>query len=346
VTETSSNTSRIHWYRTPVDKALMARLNERSDAKGWLQCGGYAGLLLLTGGLSIYSFGQWPWWVTALLVFAHGSFFSTMSSAVHELIHRTVFKTRWLNDFWARVYAFFSWFSNAAFQPSHMLHHQFTLHQPDDLEVVLPIRAVRLHFLKYGIVAPLNFKSSFGNALRYARGHFIGEWEQRFLPESQPEKRAAVIRWGRTQIAGHALLILFSLAMGYWVYSGWYLLPALTTFGSCYGGWLIMLLGTPQHIGMQDETNDYRLCCRTYTCNPFFQFLYWHMNFHVEHHMYAAVPCYNLAKLHHALKHDLPPCPHGITATWHQIFEIQRRQDADPNYIFEPLLQHHAFSAE
>ena len=29
------------------------------------------------------------------------------------------------------------------------------------------------------------------------------------------------------------------------------------------------------------------------------RFWYWHMNFHIEHHMYAAVPCYNLEKLHY-----------------------------------------------
>ncbi|MGY8902743.1 MAG: fatty acid desaturase, partial [Flavobacteriales bacterium] len=31
-------------------------------------------------------------------------------------------------------------------------------------------------------------------------------------------------------------------------------------------------------------------------------FLYWHMNWHTEHHLYAGVPCYNLKKLHQAVK--------------------------------------------
>lgn len=41
-----------------------------------------------------------------------------------------------------------------------------------------------------------------------------------------------------------------------------------------------------------------------------------HMNWHTEHHMYAAVPCYNLAELHEAIKHDLPPTPDGLVAVW------------------------------
>jgi len=32
--------------------------------------------------------------------------------------------------------------------------------------------------------------------------------------------------------------------------------------------------------------------------------------------MYAAVPCYNLAELHEAIKHDLPPTPDGLVAVW------------------------------
>ena len=56
------------------------------------------------------------------------------------------------------------------------------------------------------------------------------------------------------------------------------------------------------------------------------------MNYHIEHHMYAAVPCYNLAKLHQAILHDLPPCPHGIGATWKEIAAIQKTQDEDPSY--------------
>ena len=60
------------------------------------------------------------------------------------------------------------------------------------------------------------------------------------------------------------------------------------------------------------EVPDFRLSTRTFYINdpkrsalnplswPFrlVRFWYWHMNFHIEHHMYAAVPCYNLEKLH------------------------------------------------
>jgi fatty acid desaturase len=83
---------------------------------------------------------------------------------------------------------------------------------------------------------------------------------------------------------------------------------------------------------LQDDVPDFRLCCRTFTLNPVVQFLYWHMNYHIEHHMYAAVPCYRLGRLHRLIKHDLPPCPAGLLATWREIAAIQAIQEIDPEY--------------
>ena len=62
------------------------------------------------------------------------------------------------------------------------------------------------------------------------------------------------------------------------------------------------------------------------------------MNYHTEHHMYAAVPCYNLGRLHAMIRHDLPPCPDGLVAVWCEIASIQLRQEKDPSYVHQPVL--------
>jgi fatty acid desaturase len=116
------------------------------------------------------------------------------------------------------------------------------------------------------------------------------------------------------------------------------MIPIVFTMGSCYGGWLHTLCNATQHIGLQDSVSDFRLCCRTFTVNPIVQFLYWHMNYHIEHHMFAAVPCYNLGKLHRLIEHDLPPCPDGLIATWQEIFAIQKIQETNPDYQHVALL--------
>jgi fatty acid desaturase len=91
-------------------------------------------------------------------------------------------------------------------------------------------------------------------------------------------------------------------------------------------------------MGLQDEVPDFRLCCRTIILNPFLRFVYWQMSFHTEHHMYAAVPCYNLGKLHEIIKHDLPHCPVGLVEAWTQIIAILKRQRVDPQYEYAPEL--------
>jgi len=116
------------------------------------------------------------------------------------------------------------------------------------------------------------------------------------------------------------------------------LLPVLTTFAVFYGGWLRFLCNNTQHTGLSDEVLDFRLCTRTMILNPFFRFLYWHMNYHIEHHMYAAVPCYNLAKLHRAIRHDLPPSPSGLVAAWKEIIAIVKQQRVEPEYQYIPEL--------
>jgi fatty acid desaturase len=120
--------------------------------------------------------------------------------------------------------------------------------------------------------------------------------------------------------------------MGYWY------LILIVTFGSYWSSWLVMLCGTPQHIGMAPDVPDFRLSCRTYTCGPLIGFLYWNMQYHVEHHMFPAVPFYNLPKLRAAIQYDLPPAPHGLWATWKEIIPILVRQKNDPHYVFTPVL--------
>ena len=72
--------------------------------------------------------------------------------------------------------------------------------------------------------------------------------------------------------------------------------------------------------------------------SPFVRFLYWHMNYHIEHHMYAGVPCYNLGKLHNLIKDDLQECPRGLLEAWKEIIGILKKQKVDPKYQYVPQL--------
>jgi len=49
------------------------------------------------------------------------------------------------------------------------------------------------------------------------------------------------------------------------------------------------------------------------------------MNWHLEHHMYAGVPCYNLKKLNSEIKDDLP-VPRTLFGAWKEMRETWNRQ--------------------
>jgi fatty acid desaturase len=323
---------KIHWYRTPLDRELLATLNQRSDWRGLVQTGGHLGLLLLTGATAFYAAAHWPVWALLLVLFVHGTIYAFLLNGFHELCHRTVFKTRALNDGFLWLFSFLGWFNPVFFWTSHQEHHKYTLHPPDDLEVMLPVELTLASFLKSMLINPWGFYGRLNGVIRLSRGRLQGEWEQILFPASEPARRRALFTWARILLVGHTLLTVAALAAGLW------LLPVLITLAPFYGGWLLYLCNNTQHVGLQDNAPDFRLCTRTILINPVFRFLYWHMTFHIEHHMYAAVPCYHLAALHRAIAHDLPPSPNGLYAAWREIIAILRRQRVEPTYAFVPTL--------
>ena len=110
------NTVDIDWYRTPIDRDHLNELMVRSDLRGLLQTLSHLGYYFGTGLLAWYVFTlitieTWVWSLPLLVValFVHGTMGPFMGLiAIHELQHRTVFETRWLNEVFEKVYAFLS----------------------------------------------------------------------------------------------------------------------------------------------------------------------------------------------------------------------------------------------
>lgn len=343
----------VDWVRVPVEPALLKELNTTSDWKGWLQAGGHLLLTLCSGAgvFALWHYELYGWLVPAL--FIHGNIQGMLASGVHELVHERVFTTRCYNRWFLAINSFLTNWNYPFFEISHKDHHRYTLNQPHDLEVVLPSvevlskrkpettgqalkRWLQFYFAWSGIVPTIRLHWAFAKG-GYQRngepgGLFSETWCQHMFSRMNEAERLAVKRWSQIFLIGHALVIIVFCALGLWI------IPVLVTFGSYFGGLLGYLTGAPQHEGLKDSVNDFRLCCRTYTCSKFFQFLYWNMNYHTEHHMYAAVPCYNLPKLHEAIKAYLPPVHTSLYSTWAEITLIHHRQLFDPTYQYEQPL--------
>ena len=78
-----------------------------------------------------------------------------------------------------------------------------------------------------------------------------------------------------------------------------------------------------------------------FTCSWSPAFYYWNMQYHLEHHMYPAVPFFNLPKLRRAIEHDLPAAQHGLRATWKEMLELRRKFLEDPGFKYMPVIPTH-----
>jgi fatty acid desaturase len=105
-----------------------------------------------------------------------------------------------------------------------------------------------------------------------------------------------------------------------------------------YGGWLHQLCGLTQHAGLAEDVFDHRLNTRTVYMNPIFRFLYFNMNYHIEHHIFPMVPYHALPKLHKAVKDQLPRTYTGIVDVYKEIIPALLRQSREPGYFVERQL--------
>ena len=129
-----------------------------------------------------------------------------------------------------------------------------------------------------------------------AFGH-IGAEEKTFVPESEWPK---IVRDASVTLGVYAVVLATSVAARS-------VLPLLYIgLPSLYGAWLYLYFGLTQHAGLPENVLDYRTNCRTVIMNPVFRFLYWNMNYHIEHHMFPMVPFHALERLTIAQHFGLP----------------------------------------
>ena len=99
-----------------------------------------------------------------------------------------------------------------------------------------------------------------------------------------------------------------------------------------YGSWLQFIYGHTQHAGLAENVLDHRLNSRTIYLGPIHRYLYWEMNYHLEHHLFPLVPYHKLARLHELIKADMPRPYHGLLDAWREIMPTLLRQRKEPAY--------------
>jgi fatty acid desaturase len=260
---------------------------------------------------------------------------SSSDSRWHECGHGTAFKTRWMNDVVYQIASFMVLREPTCWRWSHARHHTDTIIVGRDPEIGVP-RPPKLLNLVLALFALRSGPKEFREVLMHAGGRLSDE-EKSYIPEMEHRK---VIRTARIWLAIYAGVIALAIGLRSW-------LPLmLVGLPSFYGAWLYLVFGITQHAGLAEDVLDHRLNCRTVYMNPVFRFLYWNMNYHVEHHMFPMVPYHALPALHEAIKHDCPPPYQGLIETYAEIIPALLRQKREPGWCVPRTLPALAMAAE
>ena len=276
----------------------LTRLDDRRSALAVLQTVALAGAAIAAA--------LYLWHPAAILaaIVIVGTQQHAMFVLAHDAAHYRLFSNRTLNDAVGRLLGSLAGISMCSYRVVHRLHHN-DLYGRNDPDIALHggyPRGKRYLLGKLaGDIAGLNawktFHYFFGNpALNAATGTAL-----RPLDDTSPALRRAARRdrWG--VVAFHVGAPLACLALG-----GMHALAAYVLL------WLLPLLTVVQVIlrvrailehGAVSDTSSPFTAARTNLPGPLGRMFLFphHVNFHIEHHLFPAVPHYNLPRLHREL---------------------------------------------
>lgn len=313
------------WYQSPVPRAEMRKLLERRDGPGLRDTALWFGLLFLLGGLTAWLWGS-GWAVLPYL--AYCVLYATASdSRWHEAGHGTAFRTDWMNNVLYEIASFMVMRESVVWRWSHTRHHSDTIIVGRDPEIQVP-RPPNLREFFLSLFAIGVYRGYLPSLFRHAAGRVTPD-ERTFIP---PDQFPKIFRNARIILGFYGGTLALALGTGSWLPVFLVILPHL------FGTWMMIWHNTPQHTGLAENVLDHRLNCRTVYMNPVSRFIYWNMNYHLEHHMFPLVPFHALAKLHALVKDDCPPPYPSVLSAWREILPTVIRQVKDPSYNVKRIL--------
>ncbi len=320
-----SGLASARWYQSPIDRDTLNALAQKRDWPAIRDTLIWLASMVLCAVLVIQ---WWPSWQAVFPLMIYGVLYGSASdSRWHECGHNTAFKTPWMNRVVYQIACFMIMRNPVSWRWSHTRHHLNTILVGRDPEIALmrppDVLHVCLNFL--GLVdayhaVRLMFQNAFGR---------LGSSEQTYVPEREAAMAFRIARIWLLVYAGVCLAAVVTSS----------LLPLLLVgTPRLYGAWHHVLTGLLQHGGLADNVTDYRLNTRTVYMNRVSRFIYWNMNYHLEHHMYPRVPYHALPELHKILQPDMPqPCT-SILAGYRQMLPVLWRQLKNEQiYLQRPL---------
>lgn len=310
------------WYRCAVPRATMKVLMQRRDGPAIRDTLLWFAVVGLSGAAMAAAWGT-AWFVPAFFIYAT-LYCGPADSRWHEAGHGTPFKTRWMSDALYQVASFMVLRRPTRWRWSHARHHTDTLIVGRDPEIAAPV-PTDLLTMGLNLFALKGGPKELARVVANAFGRLDAQ-EKTFVPEME---------WPRLVREARLWLLVYAAVSGVALLTQSWLPLFFVGLPSFVGAWLYNFFGLTQHAGLPENVLDHRRNCRTVHMNPVFRFLYWNMNYHVEHHMFPMVPYHALPALHELIKADCPPAYKGTVEAYAEIIPALLRQRREPRWHVE-----------
>jgi fatty acid desaturase len=307
------------WYRPHIQRKELKQLMTREDGKGVANFGLWLACLAGSGCLAYAAVGSY-WAVPAF--FLYGTIYSSCDARWHECAHGTPFRTRWLNEAFYLLSSIMNMKEGTYMRWSHTRHHTETIMVGLDPEIQV-MRPANLRMVLLDFIWIPDAIQTFKVMTLHALGMPTAKAKD-FVPQSEWRK---MFWWSRFYLFVYAGMIVWSIAIRSW-------LPLLFfPLARLYGGWLHQICSLTQHAGLAENVRDHRLNTRSVKMNSAVRFLYFNMNYHLEHHMFPMVPFHALPNLHERVEGALPPMYSGLIEAFREIIPALIRQSKDATYF-------------
>lgn len=306
------------WFTPVLDRVVLRGLMRRTNVHALVNLGAWLALCVTTAYLVVLARGT-AWLIPAMI--GYGGILTFAYAASHECAHGTAFKMRWLNEtvFWLTSLVFIE--EPLYRRYSHAGHHTNTWFNALDPQKPY---GIPMTFARY-LAVTLGFTFYLDAARQLAR-HSVGRFtvqERAFLP-------AAEIRGVTVNSRAMAAIYLGLCVWGIAFESPWpFLLYFIPRF---IGGCIVNLYINTQHMCMAEDLRDHRLTTRSIRCTRPEHLLYWNMGYHIEHHLYPAVPFHALPALSSCIRDQLPAPASSVIAANRDILRAVVRQRTEPGF--------------
>lgn len=295
-------------FKDDFRKALPAEIVQRlSRISPWRAAWSVAQEVIVLGVLIAAALSWWTPWVVIPCVILIGTRQHALFVLAHDAAHYRLFESRGLNDFIGRACATVQGLSMRTYRVIHRLHHN-NLYGPADPDTALHggYPRGRLYLLKKlakdlsGFTAWKTYAYFLGGAPALNTETNVAV---RPLNDSSARLRAEALADRNMVIGFHVLAFAVAAASGWLVqYLVLWVLPLATVVQA-----ILRLRAIAEH-GATTDFSSPLTAARTNLASPVVEWLFFphRVNYHIEHHLYAAVPHYHLPALHREMvKHGL-----------------------------------------